>query len=271
MASTEDEHDPTGAQDPWASNGPHSTVRLPSARTAPDDDVAGSAGPSTDGTTKTIDRRRGGSIFRTVKWLVAAVLVVILIIVGGIALLLPHLGNPFSAQKKDRSQPPLLLSIQDLARFEAASGNFQVIVDVQNDRKYIPDIIFSQRSLFIAAGTVDCYVDFSHLSAGNVVVSADRTSVTLNLPAPQLEPPTLDPAASYVYSDSEGLVNKLQGLFTNEPNKQQELYELADQKLAAAAVASQLAAHAEANTKSMLVGFMGALGYTTVVVNFPSP
>jgi hypothetical protein len=254
MTSAGDEEGPA---DPWASNGPHSTVRLPAGQQ--------------DGATKTVPAADGWRrTRRAFKVLVIAGLTTIIVIVVGIALVLPHLSNPFKAKTTDRSGPVLVLSIRDLARFEAASGNFQVIVDVQNDRSYIPDIIFSERSLFIAAGSVDAYVDFSQIAAGDVVASADGKTATITLPMPQLEPPTIDPANSYVYSDQKGLVNKLQDLFSSDANKQQELYKLADQKISAAALSSQLVETAETNTRSMLIGFLKALGFTTITVNFPA-
>ncbi len=256
MTSVDDEEQPA---DPWASNGPHSTVRLPATRSAADD------------TETVVPERRGlRRVSRLLRGLIIAAVVAILVVAIGIFAVLPHLGNPFKSQTTDRSGPVLVLSIRDLARFEAASGNFQVIVDVQDDRKYIPDIIFSDRSLFIAAGSVDAYVDFSNIAAGDVVASADGKTATITLPMPQLEPPTIDPSKSYVYSDSKGLINHLQDLFSDDANKQQELYQLADQKIAAAAVASQLSETAQANTKSMLIGFLKALGFTTVTVNFKS-
>jgi Protein of unknown function (DUF4230) len=180
----------------------------------------------------------------------------------------PHIGNPFKTQTKDRSGPVLLVSIQDLARFEAASGNFQVIVDIQQDHKYIPDIILSDRSLFVANGSVDAYVDFSNVGPTDVITSVDRKTVTINLPAPQLEPPSLDNSRSYVYAESSGLINKVGNLFGGDPNKAQELYLYADQKIAAAAVDSQLADRAETNTKAMLNELLRSLGFTTITVNF---
>ncbi len=248
------------ASDPWASNGPHTTVRIPAGQSG--DETRPLDEPRTSG-----GWRRAG---RALKLAIVAALVAIIVVVIGIVLVLPHLSNPFKAKTTDRSGPVLVLSIRDLARFEAASGNFQVIVDVQNDRSYIPDIIFSERSLFIAAGSVDAYVDFSNIAAGDVVASADGKTATITLPMPQLEPPTIDPAKSYVYEDQKGIINKLQDLFSSDANKQQELYQLADQKIAAAAVSSQLVATAEANTKSMLIGFLKALGFTTITVNFRS-
>jgi hypothetical protein len=258
--------------DPWASHSPHSTVQIPVAAVPADDpeaDGARAAKPKKRRIRRMLGFARSG---RRAFWLVMmSGVVVILLLLWGILSAIPHLGNPFKAQTTDRSQPVLLLSIQDLARFEAASGNFQVIVDVQQDRRFIPDIIFSQRSLFVAAGSVDAYVDFSRIGEGDVVASADRKTVTINLPAPQLEPPNLDVDRSYIYAEQEGLINKLQDLVGSDPNKQNQLYQLARQKIAAAAVDSQLGQRAETNTKAMLEGLLKSLGYTTVTINFANP
>jgi hypothetical protein len=202
-------------------------------------------------------------------WLsVIAGAVVILLLLTTVLGKWPHLSNPFKSQTIDRSQPVLLVSIQDLARFEAASGNFQVVVDIEQDQRFIPDIIFSQRSLFVAAGTVDAYVDFSNLGPNAVIASADRTTVTVNLPAPQLDPAALDLSRSYVYASSSGIIQKFTGIFGGNQNQQQQLYLYAQQKIAAAAVDSQLGARAATNTKAMLTELLKSLGFTTITVNF---
>src|ERR1700730_17911429 len=54
----------------------------------------------------------------------------------------PQIQNPFATQKTDRSGPVLLESIHDLSRYVAAEGNFQVLVDLQQNKKFIPDVIF---------------------------------------------------------------------------------------------------------------------------------
>src|SRR5437762_1357519 len=115
--------------------------------------------------------RAAGCLF----WLAGLVALVLVVGLGlKVAGLLPHFSNPFAEKKTDRSQPTLLLSIQDLARFEAASGNFQEVIDVQRDRSYIPDIIFNDRTLFVCVGSVDAYVDFSDIGQGDIQDSADH-------------------------------------------------------------------------------------------------
>ncbi len=174
---------------------------------------------------------------------------------------------PFAKQTIDRSQPALLKSIQDLSRFEAASGNFQVIVDLQQTRSLIPPVLLGQRTLFVAAGSVDAYVDFRALKGDAITVSADRKSVTVRLPAAQLDKPNIDNKNTYVFAEQRGLINRLADLFGGDVNSQQQLYVLGEQKIADAAKASGLAARAQQNTKTMLTGMLTSLGFTSVTVN----
>jgi hypothetical protein len=212
--------------------------------------------------------RRGGCLFYL------AGLVALLIVMGlGLKLvgLWPSFHNPFGSKTTERSQPTLLLSIQDLARFEAATGNFQVIIDVQKDRKFIPDVIFNDRTLFVAAGSVDAYVDFSNIGSGAIKDSADHKTAEIHLPAPALEPANLDQAKSYVYAEQRGLWNRITSVFSNDPNKMQELYKYGVQKINDAAVQSDLAKRAQENTRKMLEQLLRSLGYTTVTIVFANP
>jgi hypothetical protein len=209
--------------------------------------------------------RGSGCLF----WL-AGLLALILVVGIGLKVtnLLPHFSNPFAEHKTDRSQPTLLLSIQDLARFEAASGNFQEVIDVQKDRSYIPDIIFNDRTLFVCVGSVDAYVDFSNIGQGNIVESPDHKTVTITLPAPGLEKPNINHEKSYVFATQEGLVNKIGDIFKGNPNKERELYLLGEQRIAQAARDSGLSDRAAGNTKQMLTQMLRSLGYTSITIKF---
>ena len=215
---------------------------------------------------------RGGGLLRAVGGVVVVLALIGTLIWGGQRLgVFPHLSNPFAAKQTDRSQPALLKSIQDLSRFVGASGNFEVVVDVQKDRKNIPDVIFSDRTLFVAAGSVDAYVDFARVNDGALSVDQQTKTVTLKLPAPQLEKPNIDHDRSYVFAETKGVINHIGDLFGGDPNKQQQLYQLAERKIGDAAKSSGLAERAQQNTRKMLEGMIRSFGYTTVNITFGAP
>lgn len=194
------------------------------------------------------------------------------VLVGGFAALvalLPQVGNPFEEREIDRSQPVLLQSIQDLSRYEAAAGNFQVVIDLEKDVRFLPSWVRGERTLFVAAGTVNAYVDFSAIDDGTIEISAEAAQITL--PPPALDRTNLDSERSYVFAQERGLLNRIESLFSDNPGEQHELYVLAEQKIQAVAQESGIIARAEQNTRSMLVGMLRSLGYTSVTVTFEQP
>ncbi|MEU1509959.1 DUF4230 domain-containing protein [Kitasatospora sp. NPDC005748] len=180
--------------------------------------------------------------------------------------LLPGLPNPFAERQIDRSQPAVLKSIQDMSRYTAAGGNFQVIVDLDQDAKFLPSQILGKRTLYVAAGTVDAYVDLGELANGAVTVSDDRRSATVTLPHARLADPALDVKRSYVFSQQRGLFDRLGDFFSGNPGDQQKLEILATDKIKAAAEQTALTATAEKNTRAMLQNLLTSLGFTTVTV-----
>lgn len=203
--------------------------------------------------------------------LLAGLLVTVVLLVVGARLAWSWL-NPFGETTVDRSQPALLESIHNLSRFEAATGNFQVVVDLEKDAAFLPDAIKGSRTLFVGAGGVDAYVDFGGLASGALTVSPDRKQVTVRLPHAQLEKPNLDNKRSYVFAQQRGLFDRVEDFLSSSPGDQQELYTLAEKKIADAARASDLLARADQNTRTMLQGMLGGLGFEKITVEFaPQP
>ncbi len=207
-------------------------------------------------------------------WVVAGALVVcgLLAVTGTLGNLLPSIPNPFSSRTIDRTQPALLQAMEDLSDYKAAAGNFQVLVDSEKDAKFLPSFIRGERTVYSAAGSVDASVDFSGLGAQAVIVSEDRRSVTIALPPPKLSEPTLDLEQSMVVSRDRGLLDRLGSVFSDTPTGERELQLAAQEKMKAAAAASDLSGRAEQNTRKMLETLLGSLGFTSVTVTFvPSP
>jgi hypothetical protein len=215
---------------------------------------------------------RGAGWGRRLVLLLGAIVVVIGLVFGLKAVdLWPNWANPFASQTTDRSGPVLLQSMQDLSRYVAAEGNFYVLVDEQETKRFIPDFLFSERTLFVGVGSVDAYVDFAALTEGAIVVSPDGKSVELKLPAPVLEKPSIDTKRSYVFAQDKGITNKIGDFFGGDPNKQQRFYQLAEDKIAKAAQDSELRQRAETNTRGMLESMLHQLGYQKVTVTFAQP
>jgi hypothetical protein len=189
--------------------------------------------------------------------------------VGWVKDLIPGFGNPFGTETVDRTGPAVLKSIENLRDFRAASGHFEVIVDVEEDARFVPAKIKGERVLFVAIGSVDAGVDFRGLEDGAVDVSDDGNGVSLELPPATFREPELDLERSYVYDRDRGAIDRLQSLFGGDAGTERELYPLAEEKLAnAARDGSGLLARAERNTRLMLEGLLRSLGFTRVDVRF---
>jgi hypothetical protein len=211
----------------------------------------------------------GGGLIRRLAAGVAAIAAVAVLVVALSAVhLLPQLRNPFGESSSVRSQPVLLKSITALSRFQAASGSFQVVVDLTRKANFLPSFLEGSETLFIGQGDEIAYVDFSRLKSPAIRVSADRQAVTVRLPRAQLEPATLNVRQSYVAAQQQGLLNRIGNFFSGNPNSQQQVYILAQQKIETAARQSSLLAEAQKNTTSMLNVRLRSLGFQQINVTY---
>ncbi|HEY7918373.1 MAG TPA: DUF4230 domain-containing protein [Streptosporangiaceae bacterium] len=215
--------------------------------------------------------RGHGLIGKLVAAAVAIVAVAVLIIVLSAVSLLPRLHNPFGETTSARSGPVLLKSITALSRFEAASGSFQVVVNLTQKANLLPAFLEGSQTLFVGQGSEIAYVNFGQLKGSAIQVSANRTAVTIRLPRPQLEPAVLNVRQSYVFAQQQGLLNRIGNFFSGNPDNQQQVYVLAQQKIQTAARQSPLLAEAQHNTTSMLTGMMHSLGFQQVTVTYAAP
>ncbi|MDQ3147074.1 MAG: DUF4230 domain-containing protein [Actinomycetota bacterium] len=201
---------------------------------------------------------------------VAAVVVgiVAVSVVGSLTGLLPSLPNPFGDEEVDRTQPAILEALEDVSTYQAATGNFQVTVDLERDARFLPGFLAGESRTFLASGTVDSTVDFSDLDADNVEVSGDRRSVKVTLPAARLTEARIDADESRVTSQDRGLFTAFGDLLSGDAGDDARLYRLAEDRLESAAVESELTDRAEANTRTMLETLLGSLGFTDIEVVF---
>ncbi|GLZ28943.1 hypothetical protein Lesp02_11330 [Lentzea sp. NBRC 105346] len=175
-------------------------------------------------------------------------------------------SSPFSGSSDtvDRSQPAVLKAVRDLSQFHAAAGDYQVVLDIEKDVKWVPSALAGSRTLFVAAGTVNAYVDLSKVAEDGLTVSPDRKSVSLVLPPAALDKPNIDHSRSYVFSQERGLIDRLNSLVSS-PDDQGHFYVAAEEKITSAAQSSGLRERARDNTQAMLTGMLSALGFQVTV------
>jgi hypothetical protein len=177
-------------------------------------------------------------------------------------------GLPFSSEQVDRTGPSLLTSVADLEEYHAATGSFQVVVDLERNTRFVPSLISGERTTFLATGSVDAIVDFTGLDGSAVTTSPDGRTATFSLPPARLDGADVDLANSRVLSRDRGVLDRVGGIFSDNPTSERKVAALAEDKLDAAAAESDLRRQAEDNTRDMLTGLAKALGYTDVVVRF---
>ena len=200
-----------------------------------------------------------------VKVIVAVVVVGLLVLVG---VQLARSMPSFEQQTIDRSTEPLMVALEDISEYHAATGTFQVLVDLEKDTPWVPDVISGERTTLFATGHADALVDFSGLGPERITVSPDGNAVTITLPPPTVAPATLDPVNSRIVDRDRGIAERIGGALADNPVQDEELYLLATRKLDEAAQQSDLPARAEENTRQMLTALTSSLGFPQVTVTF---
>lgn len=194
-------------------------------------------------------------------------LVLALLAAAAVGSVLPDSLNPFREKTVDRTGPALLRSIDDIGEYRAATANMQVVVDVEKDSGILPDLIKGERTILVAAGTVDAGVDLGALAAGDVVL--DGRAVTIRLPHARLYEAQVDLGRSYVVDRQRGLVDRVADAIGDGPPEDSETYVVAETKLGEAARKDPtLLATAERNTRAMLTTLVTSLGYPAPTITF---
>ncbi|GAA5165810.1 DUF4230 domain-containing protein [Ornithinimicrobium tianjinense] len=215
------------------------------------------------------DRGRPGFLTTVVGCFTVLVLVPVLVVGTYLAAAVAFTGwppnlNPFAEETVDRTGASVLKSLTEISEYHAATGHYETVVDVEKDVRFVPGWLNGERVLYVGKGDVDAVVDFSELDERRVELSEDGTTVTVTLPQPTVDEPTLDVADSYIAHRDEGLVNRFQG---SEVEREAQLRAI-EQMTSAATGEGLLVDLAKENTTAMLRGLFGSLGYTDVTVTF---
>jgi hypothetical protein len=177
-------------------------------------------------------------------------------------------GDPTEPRVIDRSPAPLLLALDDLSEYHAATATLRVDIDREIDTPWVPSVISCERVTFQATGTADAYVDFENLDDDAVTLSPDGNSATIVLPAPEIAEVRIDPEQSRVVDRDRGLVQRVGAAIGENPSDDSELWALAERRLETAAAESDVLDRAETNTRDMLTTLARSLGVESVTVEF---
>ncbi|MEP1126127.1 MAG: DUF4230 domain-containing protein [Ilumatobacter sp.] len=181
------------------------------------------------------------------------------------------LGSPFSTETVDRTPPVVLTEISDLAEFRAAEAQFEVLLDKEDDVRWVPDFIAGERVQYVAVGSIDATVDFSRLTEESIVFDESTGKAVIYLPAPTLGQPVIDFDSSGVLNRDRGVLDRIGGAFVDSPTGEESLVVAAGDKMLEAVPATDLSERAEANTEKMLETLLGAVGVESVDVIFEEP
>ena len=181
------------------------------------------------------------------------------------------LGSPFSTETVDRTPPVVLTEIADLAEFRAAEAQFEVLLDKEDDVRWVPDFIAGERVQYVAVGSVDATVDFSGLTEESIVFDESTGKAVVFLPAPTLGQPVIDFESSGVLNRDRGVLDRIGGAFVDSPTGEESLIVAAGEKMLEAVPATDLSDRAEANTEQMLETLLGGVGVDDVDVVFEEP
>lgn len=176
--------------------------------------------------------------------------------------------NPFTTSEVDRSERPVLLSMKDLARFVAGEAQYEVLVDLERDVKYVPGWVAGERTVLVVNGSVEAYVDFEGLTEEAIAISDDGATVSVTLPEPELAEPRIDLDTSRALTEDRGLVDRVGDFFDTDTDARQEALAAAQDQIASAAEKSDLDERARANTVKTLEVMLSASGFDQVVVEF---
>jgi hypothetical protein len=201
------------------------------------------------------------------KTLVAATTAVVALALVAALVGLPSFGNPFSSETVVRDHAAVLDSLEEIAELRAATGEFQVVVDVEDKTRFVPSFVKGERTTFLAQGSVDALVDLGELDDDSFIIAEDG-SVTVVLPPARLADPVIDHEASGVLDRDRGVVDRVGGFFSDEPTSDKDLYQEAGRRLAEAAADSELRTAGEANAANTVEQLLGDAGIEQVRVIF---
>ncbi len=169
-----------------------------------------------------------------------------------------------SSTSVDISRTAVIREIKSLNRLETAQFSIDKVIEAGTDKddNTFSQILYGDRLLLIAHGTIIGGVDLSKLTENDVQVSGQTISMTL--PAPEILVSTIDNAQTKVFDRKLGFLTK------GDKNLEAEARQKALTSIEQAACEGGILIQSGENAKKQLTVLLGGLGFTSVTVNVPS-
>lgn len=168
----------------------------------------------------------------------------------------------FSSWKANQQQEAAVIQqIRTLNRWETSSYTVEQIITSGTSGNVFQRVLFGDRILLIAHGTVIGGFDLTNVS--NSSIHKNGKDITIQLPAPEILSSALDESQTKVYDRQKGL------LVPSNDNLESDARLSAVNKIRQAACSGGVLTLASDNARKQLTAMMQALGYATITVTIP--
>jgi hypothetical protein len=160
----------------------------------------------------------------------------------------------------------IVRQINDLARLETASYEMEKIVTAESEQDGLLGALLGESMIFVAYGKLYAGVDFSRMTAADIVV-VDPDSVLVHLPEAEIfsDIPVLDNDRSYVADRDTGLLTRA------DPELETRVRQAAEASIREAAMSSDILGRANTNAQTYMRNLLGGLGFTDITFTSETP
>ena len=155
----------------------------------------------------------------------------------------------------------VIKQIRSLNRLETSSYTIEKIIDVGTTGNGLKKILFGDKILLIAHGTIIGGFDLSKVKSENIVIT--NKTLKLTLPAPEILVTKLDSDQTRVYDRQQGLLTK------GDNNLETEARNEAEKVIKDAACKGGILEDASKNARNQLTTLFKSLGFETVIIDIP--
>jgi hypothetical protein len=186
----------------------------------------------------------------------------------GVGLVLGGLGGwlgprLLAAPSQPQALPDVITQVRELSRLEGVSFHVERVIDLKDKQQSMFGLVESEDAiLLVASGDVVAGIDLGRLKPEDVVVSADRRSVTIKLPHAEIFSARLDNERTFVHTRKTDL------LAQRKESLETEARQAAEKTLRSAAEEGGILKRADESVSRTVRALVKSLGFETVKVDF---